>query len=61
MSIDKIIAQAVAKAVSQLYGVDTDPATIKLATTKKDFEGNLTVVTFPWVKAARRNNIPQHN
>ncbi len=55
MSIDKIIAQAVARAVNQLYGVETDAAAIKLETTKKDFEGNLTVVTFPWVKAARKS------
>ena len=54
MSIDSIIAQAVARAVKELYGVDTDPASIVPQTTKKEFEGNLTVVVFPWVKAARK-------
>ena len=40
MSIDNIIAKAVADAVRELYGVETDPATITPQTTKKEFEGN---------------------
>lgn len=55
MSIDNIIAQAVAHAVKALYGVDTDPSSIVPQTTKKEFEGNLTIVVFPWVKAARKS------
>lgn len=55
MSIDNILAQAVAKAVKELYGVDTDPSSIVPQTTKKEFEGNLTIVVFPWVKAARKS------
>ena len=54
MSIDNIIAKAVADAVRELYGVETDPATITPQTTKKEFEGNLTVMVFPWVKTARK-------
>ncbi|MDE6176156.1 MAG: arginine--tRNA ligase, partial [Paramuribaculum sp.] len=53
MSIDNILAEAVAKAVKELYGIDTPASAIQLQTTKKEFEGNLTVVVFPWVKAAR--------
>ncbi|MCX4278415.1 MULTISPECIES: arginine--tRNA ligase [Muribaculum] len=55
MSIDNIIAQAVAHAVKALYGVDADPSSIVPQTTKKEFEGNLTIVVFPWVKAARKS------
>ncbi|MDE6439309.1 MAG: arginine--tRNA ligase, partial [Muribaculaceae bacterium] len=55
MSIEQILAQGVAAAVKQLYGVEADPASISLQTTKKEFEGNLTVVVFPWVKAARKS------
>jgi arginyl-tRNA synthetase len=55
MSIDRIIAQGVAHAVKELYGVDTDASAIVPQTTKKEFEGNLTVVVFPWVKAARKS------
>ncbi len=55
MSIDNIIAQAVARAVKELYNVDTDASAITPQTTKKEFEGNLTIVVFPWVKAARKS------
>ena len=55
MSIDDIIAQAVARAVHDLYGVESDPSSIVPQTTKKEFEGNLTIVVFPWVKAARKS------
>ena len=54
MSLDNIISEAVAKAVKELYGVDTAPSSITPQTTRKDFEGNLTIVVFPWVKAARK-------
>ncbi|MBD5249494.1 MAG: arginine--tRNA ligase [Barnesiella sp.] len=55
MSIDNIIAKAVSQAVKELYGIDTDPAQIVPQSTKKEFEGNLTIVVFPWVKAARKS------
>lgn len=54
MSIDNIISQAVAHALEALYGLNVDPATIVPQATRKEFEGNLTVVVFPWVKAARK-------
>ncbi|MDE6081789.1 MAG: arginine--tRNA ligase, partial [Muribaculaceae bacterium] len=55
MSIDNIIAKAVSQAVKELYGIDTAPAQIVPQSTKKEFEGNLTIVVFPWVKAARKS------
>lgn len=55
MSIDDIISQAVAKAVHELYGVEAATGSIVPQTTKKEFEGNLTIVVFPWVKAARKS------
>lgn len=54
MSIDNVISGAVAKAVKALYGIDADPSTIVPQATRKEFEGNLTVMVFPWVKAARK-------
>ncbi len=54
MSIDDIVAQGVARAVKELYGIDTDASKIVPQTTRKEFEGNLTVMVFPWVKAARK-------
>ncbi len=55
MSIDNIIAEAVSRAVKQLYGIDTPSDKIVPQATRKEFEGNLTVVVFPWVKAAHKS------
>ncbi len=54
MSIDKIVAEAVSRAVEALYGVSTPASEIVPQATRREFEGNLTIVVFPWVKAARR-------
>ncbi len=54
MSIDNLISQAIASAVKELYGIDADAKTIVPQATRKEFEGNLTVMVFPWVKAARK-------
>ena len=54
MNIDSIIAQGVADAVKALYGQDVTPESVTVQATKKEFEGNLTVVVFPYVKAARK-------
>ncbi len=55
MSIDNIIALATANAVKTLYGVEVDASAIVPQTTKKEFEGNLTIVVFPWVKIAKKS------
>lgn len=52
MEISNILAQGVSKAVKELYGIDTPAEKIQIQTTRKDVEGNFTVVVFPWVKAA---------
>ena len=54
MKLDSIIASAVAEAVKNLYGAETPAADINIQATPKNFEGNLTVVVFPWVKLARK-------
>ncbi len=54
MSLDSIISQGVSRAVKELYGVNTPAEQIVPQATRKEFEGNLTIVVFPWVKAARK-------
>ena len=54
MSIDNIISQATAEAVKALYGVDFEASKIVPQATKKEFEGNLTVVVFPFLKASKK-------
>ena len=55
MSIDNIIAQAVAEAVKALYGADFGADKITLQATRKEFEGNLTVVVFPFLKSSKKS------
>ena len=47
MSLDKSLFQSVKKAVETLYGQPVDDKLIQLQATRKDFEGNLTLVVFP--------------
>ena len=54
MSIDHILAQATAAAVKELYGVDFPAEKIVPQTTKKEFEGNETIVVFPFLKASHK-------
>ncbi len=55
MSIDSIISEAVSRAVKELYATDTPADSIVPQATRKEFEGNVTVVVFPWVKTARKS------
>ena len=52
--IDTILAQATAEAVKALYGVDFPADKIVPQTTKKEFEGNETIVVFPFLKASHK-------
>ncbi|MDD5817184.1 MAG: arginine--tRNA ligase [bacterium] len=54
MSLNHILAQATAEAVKNLYGAEVAAATIVPSTTKKEFEGNLTIVVFPFLKASHK-------
>ena len=57
MTVENIIKQAVARAVGELYGLEVAPDSVSPQATRKEFEGNLTVMVFPYVKAAR--NAPE--
>ncbi|MDE6811961.1 MAG: arginine--tRNA ligase [Muribaculaceae bacterium] len=54
MKIEDIIAQGVCEAVKALYGAEIKPADVQVSPTKKDFEGHLTVVVFPFLKASHK-------
>ncbi len=54
MSIDNILAEATAVAVKELYGLDFPAEKIVPQTTRKEFEGNLTIVVFPFLKASHK-------
>ena len=54
MAIENIIAQGAADAVKALYGADIDAKTLMPSATKKEFEGDMTVVVFPVLKMSRK-------
>jgi len=55
MNLETILGTVVADAVKSLYNLETAVDQIQLQKTKKEFEGDLTVVIFPFVKAARKS------
>lgn len=54
MAIENIIARGAADAVKALYNADVDPKILMPSATKKEFEGDLTVVVFPVLKMSRK-------
>ena len=54
MNIEQLIATAVQKAISTLYATDIQLSDVQLQQTRKEFEGDITLVVFPFVKIARK-------
>ncbi len=61
MQIDNIIASAVARAVEALYGTAPKEGSVAVSPTKKEFEGNVTVVVFPFLKASHKDPVSTGN
>ena len=55
MNIEALISKAACEAVKALYGMDATEKMLQLQKTRSEFEGNLTLVVFPFVKAARKS------
>ena len=53
-SLEQKISQLAKSAVKALYGVEAGDAQIQLQKTRPEFEGNITLVVFPFVKLARK-------
>ena len=54
MNIEENISKAVVGAVKSLYGIEVAENGIQLQKTKSDFEGDITLVVFPFTKTARK-------
>jgi len=54
MTLEQHISQLAKSAVKALYGVDAEDSQIQLQKTRPEFEGNITLVVFPFVKLARK-------
>lgn len=55
MDIETIVTEGVVKAVKELYGADADPKSLTPSATKREFEGDLTVVVFPLLRMSRKS------
>ena len=55
MTVESIIAEGTSKALKALYDVDVAPENIVPQATRKEFEGNLTIVVFPFLKASHKS------
>ena len=55
MNIEALISKAAGEAVKTLYGMEATDKMLQLQKTRSEFEGNLTLVVFPFVKAAKKS------
>ena len=54
MKIENKLIESVQKGVKELYGQDVPEKMVQLQKTKKEFEGHLTLVVFPFLKMSRK-------
>ncbi len=53
MNIEHFLSATISPVVNELFGLTTNTNDIILQKTKKEFEGDYTLVTFPYIKAAK--------
>ena len=54
MSIEEKLTASVAEGLKELYGQEVPVGSIQLQKTKKEFEGHLTLVVFPFLRMSRK-------
>ncbi len=54
MKIEQQLTEAVVAALRTLYGQEPEAAQVQLQKTKKEFEGHLTLVVFPFLRLSRK-------
>ena len=55
MNIENAISSSVLLVVKELYGQDVQATMVQLQKTRSNFEGNLTLVVFPFLKLSKKN------
>lgn len=53
MSAEEFLAAKASEAVAALFGAEFPASSLQVATTRKDFEGDYTIVVFPLLKISR--------
>ncbi|NDV82112.1 arginine--tRNA ligase [Bacteroides sp. 51] len=54
MNMEKKLVDSVIQGIKTLYGQDVQAEQVQLQKTKKEFEGHLTLVVFPFLRASRK-------
>ena len=54
MQIESTLTAAILTAIKNLYGQDVPEKMVQLSATKKEFEGHLTLIVFPFLKMSRK-------
>jgi len=54
MTINQLLEKNVIKAIEALYGQNVETSLIQLQPTKKEFEGDLTIVVFPFLRLSKK-------
>ena len=57
MNAHTIISQALEKTIRQLYGVTPSPEVLQIQETRKEFEGDFTIVVFPLLKISKKSPV----
>ncbi|WP_340114899.1 arginine--tRNA ligase [Maribellus mangrovi] len=55
MRIESIIQEAVLEAIKALYDAELNPLQVQLQNTRKDFDGDVTLVVFPFLRLSRKS------
>ena len=55
MKMEDKLTAAILQGIGQLYGQDVPERMIQIQRTKKEFEGHLTLIVFPFLKMSRKN------
>ncbi len=54
MKIESLVAEKTVEAIKALYGQEIEASSVQVQKTKKEFEGHLTIVVFPYLKMSRK-------
>ena len=54
MTIDQLLEKNLIQAINALYGQSIDSTQIQLQPTRKEFEGDITIVVFPFLRISRK-------
>ena len=57
MNIETILTESIVAALKALYGQEVAPEKIQLQKTRKEFEGDFTLVVFPFLQMSRKNPV----